>query len=99
MSERKTQAHVRLAWWVAGLGLVGTLVYLMATAQTGPADPTDAGAHQSPGTVVFKSGMIVFREGLEAVLIFAAVSASLLGANRSKRRPMAAGAAIAFLVT
>ena len=39
----------------------------------------------SHGTAVFNSGMIVFREGLEAILIFAAVTASFLGANKSKR--------------
>ena len=89
----------RLAWWLSGLALVAGLVYLMATAQTGPTDPTEATAPQSHATVVFNSGMIVFREGLEAVLIFAAVSASLLGANRAKRRPMAVGAAIAFGAT
>jgi high-affinity iron transporter len=86
----------RSAWWLAGLAVVAGLVYLMATAGTGPADPTEAGADQSHGTVVFNSAIIVFREGLEAVLIFAAVTASFLGANRSRRRPVVAGAACAF---
>ncbi len=45
---------------------------------------------------MFNSAIIVFREGLEAVLIFAAVTASFLGANRSRRRPVVAGAACAF---
>src|SRR3954453_10358980 len=86
----------RSAWWLAGLAVVAGLVYLMATAGTGPADPPEAGADQSHGTVVFNSAIIVFREGLEAVLIFAAVTASFLGANRSRRRPVVAGAACAF---
>src|SRR5215217_5011948 len=68
----------------------------MATADTGPADPTDAGASQAHATVVANSAIIVFREGLEAVLIFAAVTASFLGANRARRRPVVAGAALAF---
>src|SRR3954463_6932480 len=89
----------RPAWWLAGLAVVAGLVYLMATAETGPVDPTEVGGNQSHATVVFNSAMIVFREGLEAVLIFAAVSASLLGANRAKRKPMAMGAGIAFLIT
>jgi high-affinity iron transporter len=89
----------RLAWWLAGVAVVSGLVYLMATAETGPVDPTEIGGHQSHATVVFNSAMIVFREGLEAVLIFAAVSASLLGTNRAKRKPMAMGAGIAFLAT
>jgi high-affinity iron transporter len=68
----------------------------MATAKTGPVDPTEATHRQSHGTVVFNSAMIVFREGLEAVLIIAAVTASFLGANKRKRRPVAAGVAVAF---
>src|SRR3954452_998548 len=86
----------RAAWWTAGLAVLAGLVYLMATARTGPVDPTEATAPQSHGTVVANSAIIVFREGLEAVLIFAAVTASFLGANRSRRRPVVLGAAIAF---
>lgn len=61
----------RLAWWFAGLSVVAGLVYLMATASTGPIDPTEAKGAESHGTVVFNSAIIVFREGLEAVLIAA----------------------------
>src|SRR4051795_6679175 len=86
----------RAAWWTAGLAVLAGLVYLMATARTGPVDPTEATAPQSHGTVVANAAIIVFREGLEAVLIFAAVTASFLGANRARRRPVVLGAAIAF---
>src|SRR3954449_1061769 len=89
----------RTAWWSAGLAVLAGIVYLMATAKTGPVDPTEATAPQSHATVVANSAIIVFREGLEAVLIFAAVTASFLGANRSRRRPVVAGAAIAFGAT
>src|SRR5215217_1627823 len=68
----------------------------MATADTGVSDPTDVGARQSHGTVVFNSAVIVFREGLEAVLIFAAVTASMVGVNQARRKPVAAGAGVAF---
>jgi high-affinity iron transporter len=87
----------RTAWWALALGIVAFLVYLMATASTGPADPTEVGGHQEHTTVVANSAIIVFREGLEAVLIFAAVTASFLGANRARRRPVVAGAGVAFL--
>src|ERR671930_1542255 len=86
----------RLAWWLSGLAAISALVYLMATATTGPVDPTEATHRQSHGTVVFNSAMIVFREGLEAVLIFAAVTASFQGANRARRRPVALGAGVSF---
>src|SRR4051795_1965119 len=86
----------RTAWWTLALAVVSVLVYLMATASTGPADPTEVGGHQEHATVVANSAIIVFREGLEAVLIFAAVTASFLGANKARRRPVVAGAAVAF---
>jgi high-affinity iron transporter len=93
-TERRTIS--RGVWWVAGLAIVSALVYLMATASTGPVDPTETGQHQSHGTAVFNSAIIVFREGLEAVLIFAAVTASFVGANKSRRRPVVVGAGVAF---
>src|SRR3954471_24313074 len=100
LSSLSTNGRVRhatrLAWWLAGLTVVAGLVYLMATAKTGPVDPTEVSQPQSRGTVVFNSAIIVFREGLEAVLIFAAVTASFLGANKRRRRPVVAGAGVAF---
>src|SRR3954465_8361172 len=88
---------IRRAWWAGAFLAVALVVYLMATASTGPTDPTEAGAPQAHATVVANSAIIVFREGLEAGLIFAAVTASFLGANRRRRRPVVAGAGVAFL--
>src|SRR5215212_6325010 len=93
MSAARTR---RLAWWLSGLAFLAALVYLMATASTGPVDPSEARGPQSDATVVANSAIIVFREGLEAVLIFAAVTASFLGANKARRKPVVLGAALAF---
>jgi high-affinity iron transporter len=82
--------------WIFAAAIVAGLVYLMATASTGPVDPTEVTHAQSRATIVFNAGMIVFREGLEAVLIFAAVTASFQGANKARRRPVILGAACAF---
>ena len=86
----------RLAWWIAGLAFLAGVVYLMATATI--SDPTEVPAREDLNrtTAVVNSAVIVFREGLEAVLIFAAVTASFLGANRSKQRPVVMGAIAAF---
>src|SRR3954447_13839078 len=89
----------RLAWWLAGLTFLCGAVYLMATAKTGPVDPTEVSAPQSRGTVVFNASMIVFREGLEAVLIFAAITASFVGIHAPRRRPVILGAAVSFGAT
>ena len=85
--------------WPALLLIVAGLVYLMATADTGPVDPTEVAGPQSSASVITNAAIIVFREGLEAILIFAAVTASLVGGNAGKRRPIAIGAGVAFLAT
>jgi high-affinity iron transporter len=45
----------------------------------------------SRGTVVADAAIIVFREGLEAVLILVAITASFVGARRRLRRPVLLG--------
>src|SRR3954466_11756462 len=92
----RSVARRRALIWVLAGAIVAGLVYLMATASTGPVDPTEASHPHSRATIVFNAGMIVFREGLEAVLIFAAVTASFRGANRARRRPVVLGALCAF---
>jgi high-affinity iron transporter len=82
-------------WWALGLCLVALVIYSALTARGGVPDPTEQ-AHLSRGAAVLDSGLLVFREGLEAVLVLAAISASLLGANRLRRRPIAAGAGAAL---
>ncbi len=44
-------------------------------------------------------GILVFREGLECVLVIAAIMASMTGPSRSHRRPIQAGIAIGMLAT
>jgi high-affinity iron transporter len=81
--------------WIFAAAIVAALVGGVVYASQGPADPTAATASTSHAVVVANSAIIVFREGLEAVLIFAAVTASLKGL----RRPVAAGAGVAFAAT
>src|SRR3954469_20793178 len=95
MAPDSSHTARRLGLWTTLLALLAGAIYLMATAKTGPVDPTEV-HDQSRGTVVFNSAMIVFREGLEAVLIFAAITASFQGANRARRRPVVVGAAVSF---
>jgi high-affinity iron transporter len=87
------------AWgfWLFAGAIVAALVAGVVYGSSGPADPTDATGEHERTVVVVNSAIIVFREGLEAVLIFAAVTAAMLGANRALRRPVAAGAGLAFL--
>ena len=44
-------------------------------------------------------GILVFREGLECILVLTAITASMVGTAQPFRRPVALGAALAFLAT
>src|ERR1044072_8639381 len=84
----------RTAAWTVGVTLIVALLWLALTSTGGVADPTDAAPGSlSHGTVVFDSAVLVLREGLEAILVLAAVVAGLRGDNAAMRRPVALGAA------
>jgi high-affinity iron transporter len=53
----------------------------------------------STGAIVSNSAIVVFREGLEAVLILAALMASMVGANRRYRRPLLVGVGLALVAS
>ncbi len=90
-----TQRH---RWML--ISLVGALaaVLLLQALDGGVSDPTQ-GTHLSTGAVIFDSGLLVFREGLECILVLAAVLASLIGVNHSLRRPITLGAGLGLLAT
>jgi len=81
------------------LSLAGVLLLVIALQafDGGVSDPT--GEHLSGGAAAFNSGLLVFREGLESVLVLAAITAGLRGANRGLRRPIGAGVASALAAT
>ena len=55
--------------------------------------------HTSPTGAFLDISVLVFREGLECILVLAAITASMVGAKRAHRRPVAFGAALAFGAT
>ncbi len=82
-------------WTAIVLAVAVTVVVLSWHAQGGTTDPTalPPGHRLSHTTVVVNSAILVFREGLETILVLAAVMASFLGANTVYRRPVALGGA------
>jgi high-affinity iron transporter len=78
--------------WLAAAGALGALLWVAATAG-GVADPT--ARHLSKGAVIVDSALLVLREGLEAILVVAAVTASMVG-RQAYRGPVATGAGLAF---
>ncbi|MEA2179685.1 MAG: high-affinity iron transporter, partial [Solirubrobacteraceae bacterium] len=57
------------------------------------------GDSANKATVVTNSAVLVFREGLEAVLILAAITASFVGAKRRLRRPIFIGAMLGLVAS
>ncbi|MGH3002457.1 MAG: FTR1 family iron permease [Gaiellaceae bacterium] len=86
----------RSAWGLVAALAIGALTWKAVTSPNGVVDPTAANAQLGHGAVVLNSALLVFREGLEAVLVLAAFTASFVGANRGLRRPVAAGGAVAL---
>jgi high-affinity iron transporter len=57
-------------------------------------------AHESGSLAqILDIGVLVFREGLECILVLSAITASMVKSEESYRRPVAAGAGVAFLAT
>ena len=91
---------VRRRWPLYVLGLLGVLLAWSALgASGGVPDPTASTARLSDGAVMVDSGLLVFREGLETILVLAAITASMVGGNAAYRRPIAGGALAGFAAT
>jgi len=82
-------------WTALVLAAAVAIVVISWHAKGGTTDPTDLppGHRLSHTTVVINSAILVLREGLETILVLAAVMASFLGGNRVYRRPVAVGGA------
>jgi high-affinity iron transporter len=86
----------RIAIWAGALLVVGLLIWQGITAAGSP-DPT--APHTGATAAVIDIGVLVFREGLECILVLAAITASLTGSGDGFQRPIAAGAGVAFIAT
>jgi high-affinity iron transporter len=86
----------RTALLVAGLLVGGILVWQGITASGAP-DPT--APHLDHNAVILNTGILVFREGLEAILVLSAITASLVKSKQSYRKPIAAGSGLGFVAT
>src|ERR1051325_3966807 len=87
---------LRIGAVVAALCVIALLVWQGVAAHGAP-DPTRP---NTSSTVAFLDiGVLVFREGLECILVLAAITASMTGPKHVHRRPVAFGAGLAFVAT
>jgi high-affinity iron transporter len=98
-AEKRANERASFYVWTAViLAVTVAAVVLGWHARGGTTDPTDLppGDRLNHTTVVINSAILVLREGLETILVLAAVMASFLGANRVYRRPVAYGGGLAL---
>lgn len=87
---------VRVGLVFGALFVIAIFVWQGIAAQGAP-DPLQANTTATVASLDI--GVLVFREGLECILVLAAVTASMTGPRLIYRRPVMSGAAIAFLAT
>lgn len=99
-----SSTRLDLNWWaltwpflLLGSGIVLGLLIWQGVTGAGNPDPT--AQHIGSTAAVLDTAILVFREGLETILVLAAITASMLGTNRSLRAPVAAGAGFGLLAT
>ncbi len=98
-AAKRANERVSFYVWTAVVLAVSVVVVILGWhARGGTTDPTalPPGHRLSHTTVVLDSAILVLREGLETILVLAAVTASFLGANRAYRRPVATGGGLAI---
>jgi high-affinity iron transporter len=95
-SLRATHRWTRAGLALGGLCVVALFIWQGITTQGAP-DPLRP--HTSRTVAALDIAVLVFREGLECILVLAAITASMTGAKRAYRRPVAVGAGLAFAAT
>jgi high-affinity iron transporter len=81
----------------AGGLLVAAVMIWQAFSQGGNPDPL--APHLGFTAAVLDIGVLVFREGLECILVLAAITATMGASSADYRRPVAVGAGAAFIAT
>src|SRR5436853_6581867 len=91
-----TATVLRLGLIVGAAAVVAIIVWQGFAAHGAP-DPTQP--NTSPTVAFLDIGVLVFREGLECILVLAAITASMTGSKTAHRRPGAPGGGIGFVAT
>jgi high-affinity iron transporter len=95
-TTKPVQIGLRFLLLLAAAMVLGVLIWQGVTAKGAP-DPTLP--HTSKTVALLDIGVLVFREGLECILVLSAITASMVGERRVHRRPVAFGAGVGFIAT
>src|SRR5438309_1121905 len=95
-APRRTSVIIAASLCLAAAAVVAVLIWQGLSEQGAP-DPMRP--NTSPTVAFLDIGVLVFREGLECILVLAAITASMTGTKQTHRRPVGIGAGIAFGAT
>ena len=96
VSARGIRRFAAATLWIGGASLASVLIW-QALAAKGNPNPLEPNSDQA--AAVLDIGVLVFREGLECILVLAAVTAGMVGSTAVYRRPVAAGVGVAVFAT
>jgi high-affinity iron transporter len=95
-ARRPWPAWAKFAFIFAAVLVMAVLVW-QGVAAHGVPDPTKE--QTSSASAFLDIGVLVFREGLECILVLSAITASMTGAQQAHRRPVWMGAGLGFVGT
>jgi len=94
---------VRNAWRgmpvLLGFSALAVAAVLVWQAITAAGNPDPMTPNSSRVSATLDIAVLVFREGLECILVLSALTASMVGATKGYRRPVAAGVGLGFIAT
>ena len=100
MTAVSRRPPIGAAFYVAVFGaavfVIALIIWQGVTAHGTP-DPMQPDTSSAVASIDI--GILVFREGLECILVLAAITASMTGSDQAYRRPVAIGAGMAFVAT
>jgi high-affinity iron transporter len=85
--------------FVLGGGLTLLVVVLAASGFRAHGNLSTVTSGESRAAAVLDIGVLVFREGLECILVLAALTASMRGSEQKYQRPVSAGVGVAIVAT
>jgi high-affinity iron transporter len=92
----KTLSFKKITFGIMALIVVGVLVWQGITTNCAP-DPS--ASNITPPTAILNTAILVFREGLEAILVLSAITAGLVRNKKDSWKPIFVGSGISLLAT